>query len=429
LKEKTKKLPFFLERAVIPAASPGVPPEMRSRHRMPTPEAGPISPSSKATRIIALGALFAVAVLPARAASHGYAVLYNFTDGNDGGYSQAGLIQDRAGNLYGTTHLGGVNNAGTVFQVAPDGTETVLYAFADGSDGGYPTAGLVRDRAGNLYGTTYGGGSGYGVVFELAPDGTETVLHSFTGGGDGANPLAGLVADKAGNLFGTTTYGGPAGDGTVFEVDTKDVESVLYAFTGGADQANPVASLIADSAGNLYGTTCSGLRGQYGTVFKVSKKGSFTTLHIFNGTEEGDCLQAALFLDSAGTLYGTTTYAGTGGAGTVFSLAKDGTETVLYPFTGGKDGGYPVTNLVQDKSGNFYGTTEGGGANGGGVNGPGVVFKLTKDGTESALYEFKGGNDGANPEAGLISGKGKVLYGTARNAGEAGAGVVFKLKE
>jgi uncharacterized repeat protein (TIGR03803 family) len=392
-------------------------------------KAAPSRQCNKAKRIFALVTLVATAASPALAAAHRYAVLYDFTDGNDGGYSQASLIQDKAGNLYGTTHLGGVNNAGTVFQVAPDGAETVLYAFADGSDGGYPTAGLVRDKAGNLYGTTYGGGSGDGVVFKLAPDGTETVLHSFTGGGDGANPLGGLTADKAGNLYGTTTYGGPAGDGTVFKVDANGTETVLYAFTGGADQANPVASLIEDSSGYLYGTTCSGLRGQYGTVFKVSKKGSYTTVHTFNGAAEGDCLQAALLLDSKGNLYGTTTYAGTGGAGTVFSLAKDGTETVLYAFTGGKDGGYPVTNLVQDKSGNFYGTTEGGGVNGGGVNGPGVVFKLTKDGSESALHEFKGGNDGENPEAGLIAGEGNTLYGTARNAGEGGAGVVFKLHE
>jgi uncharacterized repeat protein (TIGR03803 family) len=383
-----------------------------------------------AIRTFALTALAATAAAaPALAASRGYTVLYNFTDGNDGGYSQAGLIQDKAGNLYGTTHLGGADNAGTVFEVAPDGVETVLYAFGNGSDGGYPTAGLVRDKAGNLYGTTYGGGSGDGVVFRLAPDGTETVLHAFTGGGDGANPLGGLIEDKAGDLYGTTTYGGSANDGTVFEIAADGTETVLYAFTGGADQANPVASLIEDKSGNLYGTTCSGLGGQHGTVFEVSKKGSYTTLHSFNGADDGECLQAGLLRDGAGNLYGTATYEGAGGAGVVFKLTPGGTETVLYPFTGGKDGGYPVSNLVQDKSGNFYGTTEGGGANGGGVNGPGVVFKLASDGTESALYKFKGGNGGANPEAGLVAGKGKMLYGTARNAGAAGAGVVFSLKE
>jgi uncharacterized repeat protein (TIGR03803 family) len=377
----------------------------------------------------ALAGLAATAAAPAPAASHGYTVLHDFSDGIDGGYSQAGLIQDKAGNLYGTTHLGGADNAGTVFEVAPDGTETVLYAFGDDSDGGYPTAGLVRDSVGNLYGTTYGGGSGDGVVFKLAADGAETVLHAFTGGDDGANPLGGLIEDKAGNLYGTTTYGGPTGDGTVFKIAADGSETVLYAFTGGADQANPVASLIRDSAGNLYGTTCSGLGGQYGTVFEISKKGSYATLHAFDGADDGECLQAGLFEDSSGNLYGTTTYAGSGGAGVVFELAPDGAETVLYPFTGGKDGGYPVSNLVQDKSGSFYGTTEGGGADGGGVNGPGVVFKLATDDTESALYKFKGTNDGANPEAGLIAGKGKTLYGTARNAGADGAGVVFRLKE
>jgi uncharacterized repeat protein (TIGR03803 family) len=396
---------------------------------MRTSNAGPDRLSGKAVRAFAVAALVASSAEPTLAASHGYTVLYNFADGNDGGYSQAGLIEDKAGNLYGTTHLGGANNAGTVFKLAPGGTESVLYAFANGSDGGYPTAGLVRDKAGNLYGTTYGGGSGDGVVFKLTPDGSETVLHSFTGGSDGASPLAGLIADKAGKLYGTTTYGGPAGDGTVFSVDSRGTETVLYAFTGGADQANPVANLIADSAGNLYGTTCSGLRDQYGTVFKLSKKGAFATVHAFNGADEGACLQATLFLDSAGKLYGTATYAGAGGAGTIFRLAKDGSVTVLYPFKGGKDGGYPVSNLVQDKFGNFYGTTEGGGIKGGGVNGPGVIFKLAQDGTESALYKFNGGSDGANPEAGLMTGKGKTLFGTARNAGQSGAGVVFRLNE
>jgi uncharacterized repeat protein (TIGR03803 family) len=380
-------------------------------------------------RTFALAALVANAAVPASAAPHHFTVVYSFTDGNDGGYSQASLIQDSAGNLYGTTHLGGVNNAGTVFVVSPGGTETVLYAFADGSDGGYPTAGLVRDKAGNLYGTTYGGGSGYGVVFKVTPEGTETVLHAFAGGGDGANPLAGLIADKDGNLYGTTTYGGPAGDGTVFKIAAGNTETVLYAFTGGADQANPVASLVEDTAGNLFGTTCSGLLHQNGTVFEVSKKAAYKTLHAFNGENDGGCLEGSLVLDSTGNLYGTAAYAGVNGAGVAFELAKSGAENVLYAFTGGKDGGYPDSSLVRDKAGNLYGTTEGGGGAGGGVNGAGVVFKLATNGTERVLHEFTGGNDGANPEAGLFIGKDRALYGTARNAGVSGAGVVFKLKE
>jgi uncharacterized repeat protein (TIGR03803 family) len=388
----------------------------------------PTATTILAQRAGALLVLAACAACPALAAPHAYKVLYSFTDGSDGGYSQAGLIQDKSGNLYGTTHLGGANNAGTVFEVTPGGTETVLYAFGNGSDGGYPTAALVRDKDGNLYGTTYGGGSGYGVVFRLTPGGAETVLHSFAGGGDGANPLGGLTLDAAGNLYGTTTYGGSANDGTVFEITAGGTEKLLYAFTGGADQANPVASLIEDGAGNLYGTTCSGLRGQYGTVFEVSKKGAYSTIHSFDPATGGQCLQASLLLGSTGKLYGTATYGGANGAGVVFELAKNGDETVLYTFTGGTDGGYPASNLVIDKGGNFYGTTQGG-ANGGGVNGPGIVFKLAPGGTESVLYSFKGGADGENPEAGLFGGKGKALYGTARNAGAAGAGVVFTLKE
>jgi uncharacterized repeat protein (TIGR03803 family) len=199
-------------------------------------------------------------------------VLYSFCQGQqsnctDGYVPTTGLVMDAAGNLYGTTPSGGTNNSGVVFKLAPDGTETVLYSFrqqSDCLDGGYPYAGLVMDAAGNLYGTTkYCGGSNIGVVFKLAPDGTETVLYSFgaQGGGDGGYPVAGLVMDAAGNLYGTTAYGGAFGQGVVFKLAPDGTETVLYSFcaqSGCADGANPVAGLVMDAAGNLYGTTVYG---------------------------------------------------------------------------------------------------------------------------------------------------------------------------
>ncbi len=196
-------------------------------------------------------------------------VLYNFCPngyGNctDGYAPQGGLLHDAAGNLYSTTNGGGANGMGTVFKLSATGAETVLYSFAGGADGANPLAGLIRDEAGNFYGTTSGGGpSGWGTVFMVDPAGNETVLYSFTGGTDGGFPEAGLVRDEKGNLYGTTFFGGPASPcssfcGVVFKVDTSGVETVLYSFTGGADGSNPAAGLMLGEAGDLYGTTAYG---------------------------------------------------------------------------------------------------------------------------------------------------------------------------
>ena len=187
-------------------------------------------------------------------------MLYSFTGGADGGYPEAGVIRDSAGNLYGTTLLGGGRiSAGVVYKVDPSGNETVLYTFTGGADGGYPTAG-VDPRLGRqpLRDHFHGGTKGAGVVYKLDTSGQETVLYSFTGGAEGGDPLAGVVRDSAGNLYGTTSCGGTAGAGVVFKLDTTGHETVLYSFTGGADGGIPTAGVIRDSAGNLYGTTYGG---------------------------------------------------------------------------------------------------------------------------------------------------------------------------
>jgi uncharacterized repeat protein (TIGR03803 family) len=183
----------------------------------------------------------------------------------------AGVIQDVAGNLYGTTPFGGAFGWGVVFKVDPTGHETVLYTFAGGADGGQPFGGLIEDAAGNLYGTTYDGGlhtpnlldcgAGCGVVYELDPTGHETVLYSFTGGADGASPVAGVIQDAAGNLYGTASEGGVIsescfanlGCGVVLKLDPTGHETVLYTFTGGADGSHPNAGVIRDAAGNSTG--------------------------------------------------------------------------------------------------------------------------------------------------------------------------------
>jgi uncharacterized repeat protein (TIGR03803 family) len=292
------------------------------------------------------------------------------------------------GDLYGTTNGGGVAGKGVVFKLDTTGTETVLHSFTDGADGGAPWAGVIRDSAGDLYGTTTGGGpSDYGVVFKLNTTGTETVLHSFTGGADGGSPLAGLIRDSAGNLYGTAQAGGASVLGVVFKLDTTGTETVLHSFTGGADGATPFARLIRDSAGNLYGTT------QYGG----------------GGSSGNNCYY--------------------GGCGAVFKLDTTGTETVLYGFTGGADGENPYPGLIRDSAGNLYGTTLSGGA-----SGLGVVFKLDTTGVEMVLYSFEGRADGESPFAGLIQDSAGNLYGTTYGGGafsstcRGGCGVVFKLE-
>jgi uncharacterized repeat protein (TIGR03803 family) len=299
---------------------------------------------------------------------------------------------DAAGNLYGTTLQGGDFGAGTVFMVNPSGHETVLYAFTGLYDGALPYSGLLMDAAGNLYGTASSGGfpAFTGLVFKLDTSGHETVLYYFMNRGDGAYPLASVIMDANGNLYGTTYYGGTSGAGTVFKVDAAGTETVLYSFTGGNDGSNPVAGVSMDADGNLYGTTEFGGSspncGPFGcgVVFKLTKKGTVTILYTFTGAGgDGANPTAGLVRDAKGNLYGTTEYGGGGsnGAGMVFKLDKTGKETKLEVFTGGKDGGFPYAGLIRDKAGNLYGTGQLGGnladCSSNISNGCGVVFKIT----------------------------------------------------
>jgi uncharacterized repeat protein (TIGR03803 family) len=326
-------------------------------------------------------------------------VLHTFTGEEDGGIPRAGLIRDSTGNLYGTTQWGGSghpcagegNTCGVVFQLNPNGTETVLYSFS-GADGGQPYAGLIQDAEGNLYGTTQGGGaSNAGVVFKLSPSGTETVLYSFTGGADGALPEAGLVRDAAGNLYGTTPSGGEhvdgcpgRGCGVVFKVSSGGTETVLHSFTGGADGVLPEAGLVRDGEGNLYGTTYGGGAFSRGVVFELIRCDTaasgyeFKVLYSFTGGIDGAYPAAGLLRDAAGNLYGTTSGGASGGRGVVFKLGPTGAEMVLHSFTGGPGGANPVAGLIQDPAGNLYGTTSSGGIKSDACNGfCGVVFRLT----------------------------------------------------
>ena len=301
----------------------------------------------------------------------------------------------------------------------------MLYAFTGGADGAnpaaYAAAGVIRDSAGNLYGTTRDGGTGYGVVFKLDTAGQETVLHSFTGGIDGAYPVGGVIRDSAGNLYGTAAAGGTAGAGVVFKVNKAGKQTVLYAFRGGDDGGNPDAGVIRDSAGNLYGTTQTYGAENVGVVYKLDTAGNETVLHSFTGgADGGHPYPGGLIRDSAGNLYGTASNGGTANVGVVYKLNKAGKEKVLYSFTC-SGGCYPDAGVIRDSAGNLYGTTTLGGG------GSGVVFKLDTTGQETVLYSFTGGADGSIPYGGLISDPAGNLYGTTYYGGAANAGAVYKL--
>jgi len=316
--------------------------------------------------------------------------LYSFTGGDDGGNSQARLIFGADGSLYGTTSAGGYQGNGTVFNLRPQAvacksaicpwTETVLYRFQGGSDGISPAYGdLTFDQAGNLYGTTEAGGlqscSGTcGVVFKLTKSGnswTESVLYSFTGGNDGGNPFSGVIFDSAGNLYGTAYYGGDISAGTVYELSPSGsgwTEKTLTDFSGGG--GFPVGGLTFDSQGNLFGTGFTG-----GTAFELSPSNgnwTYSLLYTFNGF---DGPFGSPTFDAAGNFFGTNATGGAYDQGFVFKLTPSNggwNFTDLYDFTGGNDGGFPVSNVILDAKGNLYGTTYLGGA-----DGEGVVWEIT----------------------------------------------------
>lgn len=395
---------------------------------------------------LALTLVFGCSAATNRAHAQTFTVIHTFASHSEGAAPYAPLVQDAAGNLYGTTFDGGAsgntgcaNDCGVAYVLDSTGQETVLYTFARTS-GGKSEGALIRDSEGNLYGTTLMGGNskcndgaGCGTVFKLNPAGTLTVLHAFEGP-DGASPLAGLLRDTSGNLYGTTWEGGAVNRGTVFKIDTTGKETVLHSFRA-KDGAWPLSGLIADAQGNLYGTTELGgdTNGGCGTlgcgvVYKIDRSGNETVLYSFTGGTDGSQSAGTLVRDAAGNLYGTTGLGGDlscnapYGCGVIFKVDSSGHETVLYSFHGQpSDGWNPIAGLVRDPAGNLYGTTYRGG-----TYGWGTVFEFDTTGKETLLHSFTAGSDGSAPYAGLMRDSSNNLYGTAVGGGQ-GHGVVFKL--
>lgn len=373
--------------------------------------------------------LIPVLDLPAQSAqTEKLTVLYDFTGSSDGGDPYATLIRDSAGNLYSTADYGGTAFAGVVFKVAPNGTETVLYNFSGGADGAQPFSALVRDTAGNLYGTTtMGGSANAGVVFKVNPAGTETVLHNFVGGTDGTTPTGGLLEDKGGNFYGTTSQGGTSNAGVLFKIGAKGKYSILHTFTGATNDGKypTYTSLVMGSAGTLYGVTEEGGSANGGILYKFSKTtGTLTILHSFmGGTTDGCNVLGTPFIDKNGNFYGTTSSCGTSSLGTVWKVSANGDESVLHSFAGGTtDGEYPLAGVVVDASGNVYGNTETGGA-----SNLGTVYKVSSSGTFTIVHSFSG-TDGKYPYGSFVRTTKGTLFGTALNGGTIGYGTVWKMR-
>jgi uncharacterized repeat protein (TIGR03803 family) len=371
------------------------------------------------------GYLFPGLVGPATGS--GFKTLHTFGAGTDAAGVQAKML-NVGGLLYGTSHGGGATGNGTVFTFDPKTkAEHVIYSFMGGSDGLGPSAPLLSAN-GMLYGTTssvpepgFPNGEGNGTVFAITTSGAETVLHAFTGSPDGANP-EGYVTNVNGVLYGTTFVGGTgscnysssAGCGTVFMVDpSTGNESVIYSFQGGADGAGPRAGM-AYLNGTLYGDTYFGGANSEGTVFSITPGGAESVLHSFAGGSDGAHAQSALE-PLNGIFYGTTNQGGSTGYGVVYSVTTGGAESVVQSICCGPEGGlFPL-------NGTLYGTTSGNGS-----STSGNVYSLTLAGAETVLHSFTGGTNGASPEDTLTNVNG-VLYGTTRLAGANGVGTVFKI--
>jgi uncharacterized repeat protein (TIGR03803 family) len=402
-------------------------------------------------------------------------VLHAFSGNKDGAYPDSNLTADAAGNFYGTTQIGGVFGAGTVFELSPIPNGkwrfTLLYTFTGGTDGGNPLGSLVFDATGNAYSTvSSGGANGFGAVFELTPPAhpnrgkawTEKVLYSFQAGSDGALPFGNVVFDAAGNIFGTTSIGGHshvgclAGCGTIYELSPDGSgswkETVLHRLLDAfGDGAEPRDGLVMDAAGNLYGTTYEGGNNEVcngygcGSVFELSppvsgKRWSFKTLVDFNAID-GALVRGGVTLDANGIIYGTTIYGGAFNVGTVFSITPASGQgqpghrkfQTIYNFDG-INGLQPSGNIAFDNAGNIYGATYQGGE-----NDWGSIFQLVPGGggwTENVLYNFvvSGTGTGAGPSGGVVIDPSGNLYLTTNQGGDindcqpnAGCGTVLKL--
>jgi uncharacterized repeat protein (TIGR03803 family) len=359
-------------------------------------------------------------------------------DNTNAAFPWATLIQGNDGNFYGTTQNGG-NTAcalgcGTIFRITPNGKLTT-FSF-DGTNGSQPFAGLVQAANGDFYGlTTAGGANDLGTVFKFTPNGGLTTLYSFAAD-TGYSPIGSLVLASDGNFYGTASSGGqptgdckPSGCGTIFKITPKGKYTTLHNFNGLPDGGLPLATMTQAPDGKLYGTASTlGNAGSYGTVFTITTKGKFAVVHQFDNTD-GAYPFGGLILGTDGNFYGQTDLGGAsqyGAYGTVYKMTPSGKVTTLHSFEQ-TDGDNPISNLVQGTDGNFYGTA----AYGGLYPNFGTIFKITSSGTFTTLHNFDS-TDGAYLYAGLLQATNGKFYGATFAGGSSsactfGCGTVFSL--
>ena len=379
--------------------------------------------------------------------------LFTFNGTGNGADPVGGLLADANGDLFGMTVQGGANKDGTVFELAKFGstyatTPTTLVTFAGTTNGKSPAGGLLADATVDLFGETQAGGaSGDGTVFEIVNTATgyatsPITLATFTGIANGASLFGGLLMDAAGDLFGTASKGGADNDGTVFEIANTATgyatsPTVLVTFDGTGNGATPKAGLLADAAGDLFGTTNAGGAEGDGTLFEIANTitgyaTTPTTLATFTGADTGAQPFGSLIADAAGDLFGVTQSGGADGDGTVFELQNTATGYAATPITlltfdGTGNGAIPGANLIADAAGDLFGTTESGGA-----DGDGTVFELAKTSTGYAatptmLVTFSGAANGSDPRANLLADAAGDLFGSTQNGGADNDGTLFEL--
>jgi uncharacterized repeat protein (TIGR03803 family) len=408
-----------------------------------------MNPSTAIQKLLLAGAAAAVFAISATSSlastTH---IIYSFAGDTDGEYADTDLVVDSAGNIYGSTVLGGDFGSGTVFKVTPGGQHSGLYSFTGGADGGEPYKGVTLDAQGNLYGTAVTGGGGgceggCGVVYKVTNSNgswSQSVIYSFSGGNDGSGPGAGLTFDRFGNLYGMTPTGGAYGVGVIFQLQPMHGGgwkfNVIHPFTGGNDGSGGSAGRLVIHNGRLYGVTTAGGANGKGIVFELSQVNpvawNFRTLYAFRGQPDAGFPYGGVTFDAAGSLYGTTYYDGAYNLGSVYELTPEGagtwTEKVLYSFQGGNDGSGSIANVLFDATGNMYGTTSQGGAS----CSCGVIFKLSPDGhgnwSESISYRFQGPPDGAFAYNGMVVGLGGAFYGSTVHGGPTDDGTIYKFQ-
>ncbi len=346
-----------------------------------------------------------------------YSVLHSMSSATDGSSSISSLTEGTDGNLYGTTNSGGASGYGTVFKITKAGVFTTLKSFNGTTDGYYCQSDLIQATDGNFYGTCYGGGSDVsGVVFKISSAGVYTVIRNFKYSTDGGSPKSRLIQNSDGSFYGITYSGGTKSSGTIYKITSTNVFSVLHAFVSTTEGTNSTSALVKGDDGKLYAMATAGGMYNMGTVFSIATDGTFSVLQNFNGAGLGNAPYNTFIKGADSAYYCTTSYGGAYGYGSIIKICG-GIASNLYSFNQSKDGSYPKGKLLLASDGNFYGMT-----NSGGAHSAGTIFKINLSGTYTVLKSFVSSTDGSSPAGDLLQANDGNFYGMTSSSGK-----IFKL--